>query len=174
MKVKGLLTFLLTGCLIFIPFLSVSAKTVPMKMNELEKSYLTFVFDDNTDSLKTFYKIITLEYGYPICAAVPSYTLNKNISLLHDIENHGGEILSHTKNHKVINRDVSWSVVEEEFKDSYVALTNEGFSVNGIILAGGGGTEATDLASIATFTAPPNNTISQECIFVRFLIITLI
>ena len=146
MKIKRLAAFVLAGCLGFAPFVSVSAKTIPMTVTELDKSYLTFVFDDNTDSLKTFYKIITLEYGYPICAAVPSNTLGRNTSLLHEIENHGGEILSHTKTHRVLNRSVSWSVVEEEFKDSYLALTNEGFSVNGIILAGGGGTEATDLA----------------------------
>lgn len=146
MKIKPLFAFLLAGCLSLTTFISVSAKTVPMKLKELDKSYLTFVFDDNTDSLKTFYNIITLEYGYPICAAVPSHTLPKNAALLHNIENRGGEILSHTKTHRVLNRSVSWSVIEEEMKDSYLALTNEGFSVNGIILAGGGGSEANDLA----------------------------
>ena len=146
MKIKRLVAFLLVGCLCIPSFISASAKTVPMKLKELDISYLTFVFDDNTDSLKTFYNIITLEYGYPICAAVPSNTLSKNTSLLHNIENRGGEILSHTKTHRVLNRSVSWDVIEEELRDSYSALKNEGFSVNGIILAGGGGSEATDLA----------------------------
>lgn len=146
MKFKSLAALLSAGILAAGSFISASADTTPMTMKELDKSYLTLVFDDNiTASLKTFYEIITLEYGYPICAAVPSGSLKGDNALLHDIENHGGEILSHTKSHKVFNRAVEWSVVEAEMKNSLNELTAAGFDVKGIILAGGGGTEDTDL-----------------------------
>ncbi|MBO5909840.1 MAG: hypothetical protein J6Q67_08895 [Clostridia bacterium] len=146
MKLKSLAALLSAGILAAGSFISASADTIPMTMKELDKSYLTLVFDDNiTDSLKTFYEIITLEYGYPICAAVPSGSLKGDNALLHDIENHGGEILSHTKSHKVFNRSVPWDVVEAEMKDSLKELTAAGFDVKGINLAGGGGTEDTDL-----------------------------
>ena len=146
MKLKNLAALLSAGILATGSFISASADTIPMTMKELDKSYLTLVFDDNiTDSLKTFYEIVTLEYGYPICAAVPSSSLKGDNALLHDIENHGGEILSHTKTHKVFNRSVSWDVVEAEMKDSLKELTAAGFDVKGINLAGGGGTEDTDL-----------------------------
>ena len=145
MKFKSLAALLSAGILAAVPFINTSADAVPMTMKELDKSYLTLVFDDNNTSLKTFYDIITLEYGYPICAAVPSSSLKGDNSVLHDIENHGGEILSHTKTHKVFNRDVAWEVVDSEMKDSLNELTAAGFNVKGIILAGGGGTEDTDL-----------------------------
>lgn len=146
MKLKRLVALLSAGIIAAGSFMSASAETIPMTMKELDKSYLTLVFDDNiTDSLKTFYEIITLEYGYPICAAVPSGSLKGDNALLHDIENHGGEILSHTKTHKVFNRSVSWDVVEAEMKDSLKELTAAGFDVKGINLAGGGGTEDIDL-----------------------------
>ncbi len=115
-------------------------KTIPMTWKEMDKGYITLCFDDNNTELGDFYNIITGEYNMPFCAAVPTYTLPRNISLLHEIENHGGEILSHTENHLVIKPfETPWETVEAEFSNSYNDLTNEGFNVNGIILAGGDG-----------------------------------
>ena len=115
-------------------------ETIPMTWKDMDKGYITLCFDDNNTELGDFYKIITGEYNMPFCAAVPTYTLPQNISLLHEIENHGGEILSHTKNHLVIKPFVTpWEDVEAEFSGSYNDLIKEGFNVNGIILAGGDG-----------------------------------
>ena len=144
MKLKNLFALLLSGIISVTAFINAGAETVPMTMKELDKSYLTLVFDDNTDSLKTFYDIISIEYGYPICAAVPSQTLGGDNALLHDIENHGGEILSHTKTHKIFNRNVPWEVVESEMRDSLNELTKAGFDIKGIILAGGEGGESSN------------------------------
>jgi hypothetical protein len=111
------------------------------------------------------YDLITGEYGFPLCVAVPVRSFDpslhpvgnpSSLALLHEIENHGGEILSHTLTHKVFNSSVSWSEVDYELGESYRRLTAEGFNVNGVILAGGGGTEDTSeayRAQIEQYTA---------------------
>ncbi len=116
-----------------------------MTWKKYDKAYISFIFDDNNTDLKEFYNVITGEYGYPICAAVPAKTLEsgRNIDLLHDIQNHGGEIVAHGYSHKVLNRGVLWSEADFEFAKSQEVFKEYGFNVNGIISAGGGGSEDT-------------------------------
>ncbi len=115
--------FLLTVIIAFTP-LSASALTVPMTWKLYDKAYITICFDDNFADLKWFYEIFTEQSDMPLCAAVPVIYMNRNggTELLHKIENHGGEILSHTKTHKVLNSSVPFSEVEQEFGESYRVL----------------------------------------------------
>ena len=130
--------------------ISAAAETIPMTWKPMDKAYVSIVFDDNNTELERIYKLVTEEYGFPLCAAVPVKSFDKTLSssarpesleLLHKIQDNGGEILSHNLTHKVFNRDVPWTTVDYELGESYRRLTAEGFRVNGVILAGGGGTE---------------------------------
>ena len=130
--------------------MTASAKTVPMTWKPMDKAYISIVIDDNNYESQRLYDLITVEYGFPLCAAVPVKSFDKtlnaaarpaSLTLLHNIQDNGGEILSHTLTHKVFNRDVDWDTVDYELGESYRRLTAEGFRVNGVILAGGGGTE---------------------------------
>lgn len=118
--------------------------TVPMTWKEMDKGYITLIFDDNNTSLPGFYNIITREYDMPICAAVPSATLKNNNAILHEIQNHGGEILSHTRDHLVLNTSIPWETVDYQLGQSWRELTADGFNVHGIILAGGIGQDQTE------------------------------
>lgn len=119
--------------------------TVPMTWKTMDKGYITLIFDDNNTSLPGFYNIITGEYNMPICAAIPSNTLkNSNNAILHEIQNHGGEILSHTRDHLVLNTSIPWETVDYQLGESYRELTAEGFNVHGIILAGGEGQDQSE------------------------------
>lgn len=118
--------------------------TIPMTWKTMDKGYITLIFDDNNDSLPKFYNIITGEYNMPMCAAVPSNSLNRNNAILHEIQNHGGEILSHTRDHIVLNRSIPWETVDYQLGQSYRELTADGFNVHGIILAGGEGQDQSE------------------------------
>jgi hypothetical protein len=116
----------------------------------MDKAYVSIVFDDNNTELERIYKLVTEEYGFPLCASVPVKSFDKTLSssarpesleLLHKIQDNGGEILSHNLTHKVFNSSVPWATVDYELGESYRRLTAEGLRVNGVILAGGGGTE---------------------------------
>lgn len=130
--------------------MSVCAETVPMTWKKMDKAYISIIIDDNNDELQRMYDLITGEYGFPLCVAVPVKSYDKtldffarpdSLKLLHEIQDNGGEILSHNLTHKVFNRNVPWSTVDYELGESYRRLTAEGFRVNGVILAGGGGSE---------------------------------
>ncbi len=115
----------------------------------MSKARISIIIDDNNDELERIFRLVTGEYGFPLCAAVPVHSLSlrpDSRALLHAIEDSGGEILSHTLTHKVLNTAVSDEDIEKEICGSYEALTAEGFTVHGIILAGGGGTEDTSEA----------------------------
>lgn len=123
----------------------VKGTTVPMTWKPLDKGYITLVIDDNNSELPFFYNVITDEYNLPMCAAVPTSTLySANNSVLHEIQNHGGEILSHTRDHKILNRSVDWETVDYQLGQSYRDLVADGFNVHGIILAGGQGQDQTE------------------------------
>ncbi|MBR5527994.1 MAG: polysaccharide deacetylase family protein [Clostridia bacterium] len=114
--------------------------TIPMTWKEMDKGYITFCFDDNRDDLINYVDIVMGEFNMPLCAAVPSNKLTYQNALLHEIQDRGGEIISHTKTHLVIKPFVtSWADVEAQLGDSYRDLTADGFNINGIILAGGTG-----------------------------------
>lgn len=123
----------------------VKGTTVPMTWKPLDKGYITLVIDDNNSELPFFYNVITDEYNLPMCAAVPTSTLySANNSVLHEIQNHGGEILSHTRDHKILNRSVDWETVDYQLGQSYRELVADGFDVRGVILAGGPGQDETE------------------------------
>ena len=115
-------------------------KTIPMTWKEMDKGYITLIFDDVRADFKTIFEIVSKEYNLPLCAAVPSNNIKNDPATLHELQDRGGEILSHTKSHMVIKPfQTSWADVETQLGDSYRILTEEGFNVNGIILAGGTG-----------------------------------
>ncbi len=147
-------TILLTGALIggAVPLAASAATTmgeaIKMEWKNLDKAYVAIVIDDNNAELQDCYDLITGEYGFPLCAAVTVNSIRSNpdsIALLKDIEKSGGEILSHTYTHTVLNSNVSEKTIKKEIWGSYAVLTAEGFNINGIITAGGGGTEDTSL-----------------------------
>lgn len=114
-----------------------TGKTIPMSWKPMDKGYITLIFDDNKASLPDFYNIITGEYNFPMCAAVPSSTLGSNNAVLHEIQNHGGEILSHTVGFTPLNFSMTWNEIDYQLGQSYRDLSADGFNINGIILAGG-------------------------------------
>ncbi len=114
--------------------------TIPMTWKEMDNGYITLIFDDVRADFQTIFDIVSKEYNLPLCAAVPSNNIKNNPEALHELQDRGGEILSHTKSHLVIKPFVtSWADVETQLGDSYRILTENGFNVNGIILAGGTG-----------------------------------
>ena len=115
-------------------------KTIPMTWKEMDKGYITLIFDDVRADFKKIFEIVSKEYNLPLCAAVPSNNIKNDPQTLHELQDRGGEILSHTKSHMVIKPfQTSWADVEIQLGDSYRILTEEGFNINGIILAGGTG-----------------------------------
>lgn len=114
-----------------------TAETNKMTWKPYDKGYMTIVYDDNNDDLSPMFDITTGEYGFPICAAIPTKYIDKNPGVLEQIESSGGEILSHTASHSQLNFSSSWETIDNEFKNSYDLLTARGFNVNGIILSGG-------------------------------------
>ncbi len=114
--------------------------TIPMTWKDMDKGYITLIFDDVRADFPTIFEIVSKEYNLPLCAAVPSNNIKNAPETLHELQDRGGEILSHTKSHLVIKPfETSWADVETQLGDSYRILTQEGFNVNGIILAGGTG-----------------------------------
>ena len=123
--------------------------------NPMDKAYITLVVDDNREDLIDSYNIVVKEYNFPLCAAVNTWSITspkRNIDLLHDIENHGGEILSHTISHYPLNSTYSEEVIKEEFLGSWQILREYGYNVNGIITAGGSGLDSS--ASFREYLEP--------------------
>ncbi len=114
-----------------------TAETNAMTWKPYDKGYMTIVFDDNNDNLEPMFDIATGEYGFPVCAAIPTKYIDRNPGVLEEIEGSGGEILSHTATHSQFNFSTSWETIDNDFKTSYDVLTDRGFNVNGIILSGG-------------------------------------
>ena len=114
-------------------------------MKGMDKGYVTFIFDDNRDctaELLTLFK----KYNMPLSCAVIAEKVEKSTSIqktLKEVQEAGGEILSHTYSHYVFT-DTNFDInkVEEEFSKSYRVLTDLGFNVNGVIETGNGGGEA--------------------------------
>ena len=125
---------------------SVSASAAEEYMKGMDKGYITFIFDDNRSCTKELYQLFS-KYNMPLSCAVIAQQVESNPTMqqtLMDIQNAGGEILSHTYSHKVITaNNYDAAMVEEEFSKAYNTLTKLGFNVNGILEAGGGGSENT-------------------------------
>lgn len=141
-----IVTFFCVLALIFT--LPVTAfATEESSMTELPHGYVTIVLDDARNDI---YQMADLfkKFNIPFSCAVPGKMVDPNengdtklIKCLTDVQNHGGEILSHTYDHHSFSETTDRAEVEYQFKTSYDALTNAGFNVNGIIEAGSGGAE---------------------------------
>ena len=134
-----LTTFLLLLAIAFVPVEAAESFT----WSKFDSGYVTIVFDDGRDCTATLARIFA-EKNIPLsCAVSGKSVVNSSalVSVLKKIQNHGGEILSHTYSHSAFNENTTLEDIEREFSMSYQALTNAGFVVNGIIEAGSGGAE---------------------------------
>lgn len=135
---------LLTTLLLLLGICFVPAEaTESFTWDEFDSGYVTIVFDDGRDCTATLARIFN-EKNIPLSCAIMGKTVvnsSSMVALLKDIQNHGGEILSHTYSHSAFNENTTLEDIEREFSMSYQALTNAGFVVNGIIEAGSGGAE---------------------------------
>jgi peptidoglycan/xylan/chitin deacetylase (PgdA/CDA1 family) len=132
--------------ILFSSIFIVSASEEDYIMKDFDKGYITFVFDDNNSMFTNECYQVFKEYNMPMCCAVIANQVEKNpslITLLKDIENDGGEILSHTYDHTVFVEGTPIETVEYQLKQSFVVLKSLGFNVNGIIETGNGGGEKT-------------------------------
>ena len=128
-----------------------SAETIPMTWKEFDKAYVVFEMDVGPTKLamvEEFYQIIVEEYGFPMVISTNTGTALANkkfVDFMRKLEDHGGEITSHTHSGLVCNSSVPWEKIDKDFKTSAEAMEAAGFNVNGIMLAGGGGTEDTSV-----------------------------
>ena len=110
--------------------------------NEIEKEkYAVFTFDDSNTDISTILALFKSK-NVPVCFATIPAKLN-NIcadgrtvkAVLHDCEEHGGEVLAHWES------PLTSASSDDDYMNVYRGakeiLQNEGFTVNGIITAGG-------------------------------------
>ena len=110
--------------------------------NEISNGkYAVFTFDDSNTDISTILALFKSK-NVPVCFATIPSKLN-NIcadgrtvkAVLHDCEEHGGEVLAHW------GSPLTSASSDEEYMSVYKGaketLQNEGFTVNGIITAGG-------------------------------------
>ena len=134
----------LTGVAIAAP--TALAGTIPMTWKPMDKAYVVFEMDSSPAGAEviTFNNILQ-EYGFPMCVSTTTHSMGPiKVLSLHEVENHGGEITSHTHSGKVLNSYVPWEDVEYEFKTSLDIFRQHDFNVNGIMLMGGGGQNQPD------------------------------
>lgn len=123
--------------------LPTQAATPEFSWKEYDKGYVTIVFDDARDCTVTLANMFK-KHNMPLSCAVPGKVVANSpsmVSILKSVQNHGGEILSHTQTHSAFHKDSTLAEIEDEFSKSYESLTKAGFVVNGIIEAGSGGAE---------------------------------
>ncbi len=142
---KKTITFLLIAVLVLSCFcIPASAVASDFSWKEYDKGYVTIVFDDGGDCTATLNSLFK-KYDMPLSCAIVGNSVEREGSslpvILRDIQNHGGEILSHTYTHSAFSQATTLADIEYEFSKSYNALKNAGFVVNGIIEAGSGGNE---------------------------------
>ncbi len=131
-----------TIMLLLVMSINASAQT-DFSWKKYDKGYVTIVFDDGRNCTKDLFELFE-SYNMPLsCAIIGNSVLNNNnfVTLLKDIQNHGGEILSHTYTHKAFSENTTLDDIEYQFSESYKSLTNAGFVINGVIEAGSGGGE---------------------------------
>ncbi len=137
--------FIILTVNIFFNFTTVNAAE-DYTMKPLPKGYVTFIFDDANMPFTQDVANLFKEYNMPVCCAVPAFKVDKYGALytvLKDIENNGGEILSHGFHHNAITSDAYPEFVEEQLGKAWCHLTKLGFNVNGMIEVGNGGGEST-------------------------------
>lgn len=122
-----------------------------VKWRTLDKGYITIIFDDFQDDLEDVFSIFKSK-NIPLTCAIPAINIERNqgdISLLHDIENNGGEILSHGYTSNPITSNSTIDFIKTEFEKSKFLLEKNGLRVNGYVRAGGDGSIAfTDILDL--------------------------
>lgn len=112
--------------------------------DELDGGYITIVFDDGRPSLSTISDIFA-EYNIPLCAAVIPTNL-ENISddntrtikdVCDDIEENGGEILSHDG--PVLHDPTDYETIKANLMKTKETLVKAGFTIRGFMKPGGTG-----------------------------------
>lgn len=124
-------------------------------MKTLDKGYISFVFDDlknNIDSVAAVFE----EYDMPLCiAAIPdrlnvkatglnaasqSFTVGMSMSeVMAQVVTNGGEILSHNTEVVTATNQYDYDFMYDYFVNSKSSLENAGFTIKGLIRAGGTG-----------------------------------
>lgn len=141
---KKFLSFLIISIFVFSTFAFTSSAEEVFKMKNFDKAYITFVFDDGKMPFTKECYDLFAEYDVPMCCAVVANRVKSNpelISLLKEIEQSGGEVLSHTYTHKAFDKNSTLEDFEFQLEKSYTTLTELGFKINGVIEAGSGGAE---------------------------------
>lgn len=127
----------------------------PFRFKSFDKAYVTFVFDDLRSDLDLVASIFE-EHGFPLCvAAIPSqlqnianglqsakgsYTTGMAMSeVLNTIVSLGGEVLSHNSLAITEDNEHDYNVMYDYFVQSKKSLEEAGYTVNGIVRAGGTG-----------------------------------
>ena len=125
----------------------VQAAENDFSMKQFDKAYITFLFDDGRMPFTKECFELFQQYDMDICCAVVADEVKRNqtvIDLLMEIQNAGGEIVSHTYGHDALTSNNSTlENIEKELGDSFRVLKGLGFNVNGIVEAGNGGGEKT-------------------------------
>lgn len=115
------------------------------RMKETDRAFFVLTIDDANRFLGRIYDICH-EYGVPLCPAIIPWNLD---NVYDDPEKRsareicrlfvkdGGEIISHSG--KFLTKDSTDEDYDEVFRKTKEALISEGFSVRGIITAGGPG-----------------------------------
>ncbi len=138
--------------------MSASAETVPMTWKPMDKGYVIIEMDDASEELETFYKLIVEQYGFPMCCSTWSIDLGTNVektARLRWLEDHGGEITSHTHNNLGVYGNTPLETIEADFKASAEAFKAHGFNVNGIMVQGKGGSELDHYSDAARARVEP-------------------
>ena len=161
-KLKRLFAVILCLTLMFTSmFITVSAAN-DFKMGELDKGYITFIFDDGKMPFTKEVAELFKEFGMPMSCAIIAKNVERDGELhkvLLSVQENGGEILSHGYNHKPITSEelsknpvknvygagsgiYTYADIDYELGQSWRYLTSLGFNVNGMIEVGCGGDES--------------------------------
>jgi hypothetical protein len=116
-------------------------------MKPFDKGYITFLFDDGRMPFSEECFKLFRSFKMPMCCALVAKDImddETTIKLFLQIQDAGGEILSHTYDHTALVKNMcTVEFIEKQLGDSYRVLTGLGFNINGIIEAGNGGDEKT-------------------------------
>lgn len=140
---KGILTELSTQ------YKDIANKT-NIKWEPFDKGYITIVFDDFNDDLADVFSLFKSK-NIPLSCAIPSIKIEqgKDVSILHEIENNGGEILCHGYTSSPITSNSTIDFIKTEFEKSKFLLEKNGLRINGYVRAGGEGSIAfTDILDL--------------------------
>ncbi|MCR5293757.1 MAG: hypothetical protein K6E30_01100 [Lachnospiraceae bacterium] len=126
---------------------------------ENDKAYLIFCADDLRKDIDVYEKIFE-EAGLPLCIAAIADSLSNvtsggretNLELCRRVEQRGGEILCHSDVVITRNNQYDSELIYKQFVGNKSVLTSYGFDVDGIIEAGGAGTNTADRERLYRWT----------------------